>query len=193
MNRPFLVLVVLGQQRREDGAARNGRLEKGARVQAHHGLAVAERIEVVGLCLRVHRITPPERHVAIGAEVHLRPLLHARGMRPDQDRRRGERLESARPQRANPALHEARFAGAAPEEGRTDIQEERPCVGKPDLAAEHRAVDRRLPVEPVIEALRAGDDHAFGRHAVQHDGFVTLRVVPHEDAIRQVADDRLAR
>jgi hypothetical protein len=67
------------------------------------------------------------------------------------------------------------------------------CRIEADLVAEGVARQRRGAVEPLIEALRAGDDHVGASDAVEGDGFALLRLVPDEDAVRLFPDARLAR
>ena len=54
-------------------------------------------------------------------------------------------------------------------------------------------VQRRPPVEPLIETLRAGHDDSIGRNVVQRDSLFPLCVVPHEHTVRNCAQDRFAR
>src|SRR5687767_13771954 len=114
-------------------------------------------------------------------------------MRAHEDRRGCERLYPACAQRAHPPLHEERLAGAALEEGRAYVEQERTPERQPDLPAEGLVIERRAPVEPLIETLRARHDDAIGRDAVKCDRLLTLRVVPHEYTIRNRAQNRLAR
>src|SRR5688572_14642550 len=101
-------------------------------------------------------------------------------MRAHEDWRGCERLGAACAQRAHPALGEKRLAGAALKQSRADVEQERTSGGQSNLATEGVVAQRRPPVEPLIEALRAGDDDSIGWDAVQGDRLVPLRVVPHE-------------
>ena len=82
---------------------------------------------------------------------------------------------------------------AAPEQRRADIEQERPRAGETHAAAERFAVARRRPIEPLIEALRAGDDHAIGGHAMEPLRLVALRGVPDDHLVRHDAYQRFAR
>jgi hypothetical protein len=60
------------------------------------------------------------------------------------------------------------------------------------VTAELFARAHRTTIEPLVVALRAGHDDAVGGHTVQIDRLIALRVVPHDHALRHVADQRLA-
>jgi hypothetical protein len=93
----------------------------------------------------------------------------------------------------NPLQHELRLDRTPLEERGADPQHERRRRREADLPAEGLAVARRLPVEPLVETLRPGNDDAVGRDAVQIDRFLFLCRVPDEHAVGRVADERLAR
>src|SRR2546428_3697059 len=114
-------------------------------------------------------------------------------MRPYEDWRRNERIQSARSERVYPALDEQRLARAPAKQRRAHIQEEGPALPQSDRAAERRAIRRRGPAEPLVETLRPGDDHPFRRHTMQLYRLVALCLVPDEHPIRNAPDDRLAR
>src|SRR5262245_61286105 len=97
------------------------------------------------------------------------------------------------PDAGDPSPHERRFRGTVPEQRRTDIQQERPRASESDALAELVAAARRRPIEPLIEALRAGDDHAIDRHTVEPLRLVALRVVPDDDLVGADSYQRLAR
>src|SRR5688572_31049913 len=99
-------------------------------------------------------------------------------MRPDEQARFTQCGIRAAPHLLDPALDKARLVRGVLEERRTDIQDERPRGIEPDLLAELLARTRGLPAEPLVVALRARDDDPIGRHLVELDGFLLLRVVP---------------
>src|SRR5688500_19152312 len=109
-------------------------------------------------------------------------------MRSDEYRRIAQLRLLARAQLAQPAYDELRLDRTAPEQRRTDVEDERPIRREPDAAAEVGSRAGRHAREPVVVALRAGDDNAICRNAMQSNRLVPLCVVPHQHALRQVAD-----
>ena len=102
------------------------------------------------------------------------------------------RVDSLVADAPDPLDHERRFGRAPAERRRAHVEQDRPIGGQPDLPAERLAIARRRAVEPLVEALGAGHHDPLGGHAVQIDGLLLLRVVPHEHAIGHLANQRLA-
>ena len=113
-------------------------------------------------------------------------------MRPHEDPRASKPRIGAAANLLDPTQHEPRFVRIRRHD-RTHVQEERLVGGKPDRLTERRAVARRRPIEPLVVALRAGNGDAIRGHAVPPDRFLLLRLVPEQDAVGHVAQQRLAR
>ena len=199
VERPFLVVAELRRQHREHRPIDDRRLDERAGVEADDRGRVIHRVEVVGAAVLVDRVRAP--HTTL-------PAARQRGQRVGghsssrcgcgrtriaivaQTRRRLEL-----PDRAPPIAHERCLRRAAPEQRRADIEDERTVGrGKPDAAAEVVAVARRRPIEPLIEALRAGDDHAIGARC-RGTAAASSRcdLVPDDHRVRHDANQRLAR
>ena len=114
-------------------------------------------------------------------------------MRTNQDRRRSHLGVVAAAKTPDPAAHELRFDRAAPEQRGAHIQQDRAVGWQADERAELLTRSDRLAAEPLVVALRAGHDDAIGRHAVEANRFGLLSFVPHQHALRDIADERLAR
>src|SRR5258706_6201117 len=85
------------------------------------------------------------------------------------------------------------FGWAAWKQRRTHPQDVRPVIWQSHASRELLASTRRTSIEPAVEALSTGDDHAIGWNRVHRHRFMLLDLVPHEQTIGHVADDRFAR
>jgi hypothetical protein len=61
------------------------------------------------------------------------------------------------------------------------------------VAAKVLAISRRLHLEELVEAWRAGGNDILRRDAMEVDGFTTLNLVPHEHAIGYHLEGALVR
>ena len=112
-----------------------------------------------------------------------------------EDRCRGKLLEvvgellDCAGQRGPAARNRARAAGAAAGCNLVGValDHPHPLRRQAEAAAERLPITRRLSVEPPIERLRPGDDDTLRWHAVHADRLVTLRLVPDDDDVRDVA------
>src|SRR5262245_22099605 len=158
MQRAFLIVRgEFGREYREHRLANDRRLDEGTRVDPDDRRAVIERVEVVLLRLRIHRMRAPERDVGIASEIDLLPLVETRRVRPDQDADVLQPRIAAAAYRLDPPLRERRLERRAPEQRRAHIQDE-PTIGAETHAIAKRLVAaRRLPIEPLVETVRAGD------------------------------------
>src|SRR5580765_6681566 len=102
-------------------------------------------------------------------------------MRYDQNSDLAELSVGARAQAAEPTGHEVCFARPALHQCSADVEDVRLLRIEADPGAELPA-RARLPVKPVVKALRAGDDDAVGRDAVDLARLAALEVVPDERA-----------
>ena len=148
-------------------------------------------VEVVGASGVVDRIRSPHRGAVERGRAG--PVVEPLRVRPHQDVRRPYHRVVRVSQRAHPPPHESGLRRAAAEECRADVEDERPIVGQPRTAAEGLTRERRPPIEPPVEALRAGHAHAVGGDAVEPRRFLPLDLVPHDHRIGHHPHERLAR
>ena len=134
-----------------------------------------------------------QRDVLELGQVDLLPFVEAARVRPDEKAGLAQHGIRAAAHVLDPAFDEPRLVRRVLEERRADVEDERPRSVEPDLLAELLARARRRAAEPLVVALRAGDDDPIGRHPVELDRFLLLRVVPDGDEIRDGAQQRLAR
>jgi hypothetical protein len=194
VQRPFLVVRGnLGDEDREHGLADDSGLDERAGVDAHHGGAVVHRVEVILFRLGIDRMRAPERHVVVAGEIDLLPFVEPRGMRTDQDADVLQSRIAAAAHRLNPLLDERGLEDRSAEQRRDDVEDEWAIGPEPHSLAERLIADSRQAVEPLVVALRAGHDDASGGNAVELHGFGALHVVPENHAIRDRAQQRLAR
>ena len=162
-------------------------------LKTHHRGRVVQRVVELGPLLRVRRRLPhlrPDHGPARLLDVELRPADDVVRMRPEENGRFGEAFVGADP--AEPLAHEDGLV-AGDEERRAQIDDERARRVEVVKVGELLPRRARLPVEPVVEAVRAHGHDALARDAVQADRLLDLKVVPDDGQRRRVVEQTLVR
>ncbi len=189
MDRPFLILRRdLSIQDRVDRLADSRGFEKRARVETDDAGRVVHGVEVVVLGFVIDRMCTPERQVLVAGEINRLPFLQSLGMRADEDADVLQARVLARAQRRHPPLDEHGLVRGATEERRAEVEHVGTTALQTDARAEVFTCPGRLAPEPLVVTLGAGHGDERRRHTVHLDGLALLRLIPHENAIRQLSN-----